>query len=413
MKRLLCFILVLLLLIPSAMADEQKMTFRLEDAKGNVGDTVTVIGSVENAPACASFRVIFTYDNKVLKPEKVKKLDCGGLFMSNTSFVYQGKSAINVLSADSKKSFEGNVQLFSITFTILAESPETDGSPLTLVHKEFFDPSTPKPLPIQPNVEIGCVYVGDDKPAAPDAGNDGSSSEGNTGSNEGSTTPSNPDNTDKNEGSTTPSNPGSNEGSTTPSNPGSSTEDGSTGSAGDGDTSVSNPTDTPADGTTDQPENDTPVDGTPEIAPGDQEGVTAPETEKDPAGDPQPEEEDKTPTGSWIVDPETEDIYHITEEGEETVFEPEYVEKPEPGKVTEVILKDKETGKEAGSIKVEGNEDGSFEVIEQDVPSLREPSNQTGNASKGKIWVWVGIGGGALALAGIALWAFFAYRKLK
>ncbi len=413
MKRLLCFILVLLLLVPSAMADEQKMTFRLEDAKGNVGDTVTVIGSVENAPACASFRVIFTYDNKVLKPEKVKKLDCGGLFMSNTSFVYQGKSAINVLSADSKKSFEGNVQLFSITFTILAESPETDGSPLTLVHKEFFDPSTPKPLPIQPNVEIGCVYVGDDKPAAPDAGNDGSSSEGNTGSNEGSTTPSNPDNTDKNEGSTTPSNPGSNEGSTTPSNPGSSTEDGSTGSAGDGDTSVSNPTDTPADGTTDQPENDTPVDGTPEIAPGDQEGVTAPETEKDPAGDPQPEEEDKTPTGSWIVDPETEDIYHITEEGEETVFEPEYVEKPEPGKVTEVILKDKETGKEAGSIKVEGNEDGSFEVIEQDVPSLREPSGKTDNAPKGKIWLWVGIGGGALALAGIALWAFFAYRKLK
>ncbi len=213
MKRILCFIMILLLLTPAAFAAEDKMTFRVESASGKVGDTVTVTGLVENAPVCASFRVILTYDNTVLEPVSAAKLECGGLFMSNVKYTYQGKAAVNVLSADANKSLEGNMKLFSVTFKIIAESPESNGSPLTVAHQEFFDPSTPKPQQVHPVVEPGRIFVGDDKPGE----------DNNAG---GDTTP---------DGGTTPDNDTPVDG-TTPDN------------------------DTPVDGTT--PDNDTPVDGT-------------------------------------------------------------------------------------------------------------------------------------------------------
>ena len=49
MKRFFCLILALLLLAPAAAADEEKMTFHLEGASGEIGDTVTggqIIGGV-------------------------------------------------------------------------------------------------------------------------------------------------------------------------------------------------------------------------------------------------------------------------------------------------------------------------------------------------------------------------------
>ena len=74
MKRILSILLALLLLMPAAYADEEKMTFHLEGARGEVGDTVTVVGSVKNAPVCASFRVIMTYDEDVLEVVEGKKI---------------------------------------------------------------------------------------------------------------------------------------------------------------------------------------------------------------------------------------------------------------------------------------------------------------------------------------------------
>lgn len=378
MKRIFCFILIFLLLIPSALADEQKMVFRLEEAKGNVGDTVTMNAVVEKAPTCASFRVIFTYDQEVLQPVSVKKEACGGLFMSNVNYTHQGKAAINVLAAHANKSFEGDATLFTVTFKILKESPETTGSPIKLAHQEFFDPSTPKPQPITPTVQMGVVFVGDDKPADP--------------------TPEAPDS-----GNTNPTDPAPEAPAPTP-DPAP-------------DTPVTNPDPTP----------DTPVTN-PDVTPDAPSDAPAPETPTNPEAP--STNEDKKPTGSWIPDKDTDDLYHVDEQGNSTVFQPEYSEKPEPGKVTDVILKDKETGKEVGSLKVEGNEDGSFDVIEQDVPSLNKPEEAPAlpesdtsaeneveepgvNPDGISIWVWVGIGAGTLALAGIAIWVFYTYRKLK
>lgn len=358
MKRVICFILVLLMLTPVALAAEDKMVFRLESASGQVGDTVTVTGLVENAPVCASFRVILTYDSTVLEPVEAKKLECSGLFMKNTAYTYQGKPAINVLSADANKSLEGNMKLFSVTFKIIAESPESNGSPITVAHHEFFDPSTPKPQSVYPVIEEGRIYVGDDQPGASSTPDD------TTGS---TTTPD-----DTTTGDTTTDNTTQNDTVT-------------------GDTTTDNTT--PDDTTTG--------------------GETADGESEEPSTE--TEEATKKPTGSWITDPETEDIYHVDEDGNTTVFEPEYSETPEPGKVTDVVLKDKETGEEVGSIKVEGKEDGTFEVIEQDVPSLEKDDPDTGDNTGKKpisIWVWIGVGGGVvLVAAAVAAWYFLLYRK--
>lgn len=55
MKRFFCLILALLLLAPAAAADEEKMTFHLEGASGEIGDTVTIVGSMQMQPGGGLF----------------------------------------------------------------------------------------------------------------------------------------------------------------------------------------------------------------------------------------------------------------------------------------------------------------------------------------------------------------------
>ena len=93
--------------VAAVFADEGDMVFTkssITDAK--VGDTVTVTASVKNARICASFRVIFTYDDTVLKVESGKKADAKGLFMINTKAEHEGKKAVNALAADASKALE-------------------------------------------------------------------------------------------------------------------------------------------------------------------------------------------------------------------------------------------------------------------------------------------------------------------
>ena len=70
MKRLICFFLCLLLVIPVASAEQTEDPFVLHitTSFGEVGEELVVKGVVENAPNCASYRVIFTYDPTLLEP---------------------------------------------------------------------------------------------------------------------------------------------------------------------------------------------------------------------------------------------------------------------------------------------------------------------------------------------------------
>jgi len=136
-KRILCLAFTVLLLAPAVLADEGKMVFHLEGASGSVGDTVTIVGSIKNAPAIASFRVIMSYDTAVLEPVSGKKLDCSGMFLINTNATYEGKNAVNALSADAELVAEGDVNLFSVTFKIIGTPTDEKGSLIQVEHYEF------------------------------------------------------------------------------------------------------------------------------------------------------------------------------------------------------------------------------------------------------------------------------------
>ena len=156
MKRFICFFLILILLIPTAIAQEAPFSFSISSAVGQVGDTVTVIGSVKNAPVCASYRVYFTYDTAVLKPVEGKNIGAGGLSTVNINASYQNTPAICALAADASKVLEGDMELFSVTFKIIGE-PQNGVSPLTLRHYEFFDAT---PSPVTPDgMRVGAVYT--------------------------------------------------------------------------------------------------------------------------------------------------------------------------------------------------------------------------------------------------------------
>ena len=156
MKRIICFVLILMLLIPPVTAEEAPFSFTVSNGVGQVGETVTVIGSVKNAPACASYRVFLTYDTAVLEPVEGKNIGAGGLAMVNIHSTYQEAPAVCALAADSSKSFEGDLELFSVTFKVLS-APEGGVSPLVLGHYEFFDAT---PAPVVPEfVSVGAVYT--------------------------------------------------------------------------------------------------------------------------------------------------------------------------------------------------------------------------------------------------------------
>lgn len=190
MKRILSILLALLLLMPAAYADEEKMTFHLEGARGEVGDTVTVVGSVKNAPVCASFRVIMTYDEDVLEVVEGKKINSGGLFIINVNATHEEQPAVNALAADASEVLRGDMDLFSVTFRIRAETPD-DGTLIQVAYQEFIKADLTRVYPI---VEPCRIYTGDEQtdsqPDAPDGSEDdpaeGGSDSGSTGSDSGS-----------------------------------------------------------------------------------------------------------------------------------------------------------------------------------------------------------------------------------
>lgn len=166
MKRLICFFLCLLLVIPVASAEQTEAPFVLHitTSFGEIGEELVVKGVVENAPNCASYRVIFTYDPTLLEPVSAKNVDPKGMGIANCKSRWpqsdpNGVPAVNCLAADANFSVGGDMTLFQVTFKVLA--PAKNGStPLTLRHYEFFDNTVGHPAPQVPDtVRVGSVYT--------------------------------------------------------------------------------------------------------------------------------------------------------------------------------------------------------------------------------------------------------------
>ena len=423
MKRILCIILAVLLLIPSAYAAGENMSLTISQVQGEVGDTVTITGQVTNAPACTSFRVILTYDSACLKitggsiGPKVK----GGYI--NTAASFGGKKAISALSADATKSFEGDVVLFTLTAEIVGTPASGDSTALAIAHYEFFDTSANLQKVTPATVTDGSLtYPSLKQPAG---GNDNTGSgDNNTGDNNtGNNNPGSGDNNNNNTGdNNTGNNPGDNNTNTGDNNTNTGDNNTNTGdnntntgdnntntgdnntNTGDNNTNTGDNNTNTGDNNTNTGDNNTNT-GDNNTNTGAGEGNTgnnesadtpAPETDKKPSAD-KNDKNDKTPTGDWIV---VEDQFaHIDENGNSNLYEGEYEEPKNPGDKADVILKD-EDGNTVGSVVIEKDEAGNLNVIEQDLNN------------KKPMWPWVA-GGVALALAAAAVAVVLILKKKK
>ena len=141
MKKFLCILLAVLLLTPAAYADGEKMAYKLTGGSGELGDTVKVVVSVENAPSIISYESVFLYDPAVLKPTGTyQKMHMGGLMAFNPNFKtpVEGKGAIKVAAFGTNKSImEGDLELFNFTFEIIGKTADEKGT-LVEVHTHSF-----------------------------------------------------------------------------------------------------------------------------------------------------------------------------------------------------------------------------------------------------------------------------------
>ncbi len=338
MKKIICFVLALLLLCPTAFAAKD-LTFSFSEAQGEVGDTVTIVASSKGAPLACSYKLVLVYDTKVLKPVKVTKLESEGFFMSNLEATYEGKAAVNALTASATKAFEGDCDLFSVSFEILAK-PDGGKSVIDIPYYECYDGDLKM---LDAAFDECSVKVG--KAAGNDAPDE------NTGKD-----PAPDENTGEGAGGKDPSDTNNNTDTNTGKDP--ATDNNTTGN----DTATDNNTngnDTATDNNTTG--NDTATDNT-----GSGTATGDPSAESDKA------ESDKEPAGKWEVFEKTEEITY-SENGNIDIFKGEFI-RDEEDKLTDIKLYDEE-GKPAGSLKVEEKEDGTIEVIEHRAEDTDQPFN--------------------------------------
>ncbi len=140
MKRIVCLILVLLMLTPTAFADtDPQMTYRLKGGEGKVGDVVKVVLSVENAPACVAYETTLTYDPAVLQPTgDYQKMYLSGLMVVNTEADIEGKKMIKVAAVAVKGNLmEGTMDLLNISFKIIGMPEDPQGSVIDVYDYTF------------------------------------------------------------------------------------------------------------------------------------------------------------------------------------------------------------------------------------------------------------------------------------
>ena len=399
MKRILCILLAILLLTPAVFADNT-MTLTLSQVEGEIGDKVTVVGKVENAPSCASYRVILTYDNTCLKPLSGKKgSGTSGQTAININAAHQGKSAIVAMAAKASQALIGNAELFILEFEIIGNPQGTNYTEIAVAYHEFFNEDLAR---VSPTVTAGKVTYPSLPVPTPPAGNEGETTtppagEGNNPGGETTTPPAGEGNNPGGETTTPPAGEGNNPGGETTTPP-----------AGDGNNSAGGETTTPPAGGENNTSPDTPAapenPAAPEAPTTPEGGATTGDSNTNaPAPEKEPEKNNnyKEPEGNWIV---AGDQYaHVDNDGNGNLYQGEFKdEAPQnPGDKAEVILKDEE-GKEAGSVIVEKEEDGTLNVVGEDFGKDQMP-----------IWAWFLIGGGIVVLGAAAVVGYLYYQKKK
>ncbi|MBQ8600727.1 MAG: hypothetical protein IJ407_05065 [Clostridia bacterium] len=397
MKRILCIVLALLLLTPAVFAAESmKLELTPSVNEAEIGDKVTYVGKVTGAPSCASFRVIATYDNTCLKLLSGSAgSGIAGSIALNKNATYQGKSAIVALAASASQALIGDAELFVLEFEVIGEPTSGNTTGLTVAHQEFFNEDLKKVTPAinAASITYPSLPVPENPPADDNtAGEDNNpSGDSNTTPDSGNnTTPDNGNNTTPDSGNnTTPDNSTDNNTPTTPDS-GSTNPDDSVSPLPGGSVTEDAPSATPDN-------NDTAA--TPENG-ADNDAATAPGSTADPGTENTPS---NAPTGNWIV--AGNQFAHVDEEGNANLYEGEYKEEEpvNPGDKAEVILKDEE-GKEIGSVVVEKDQDGSLNVVEQDLGNDKD---------KSPVWIWFVIGGAVVLVAATAVVGVFYFKKRK
>ena len=144
MKRIVCVALILLMLIPPmAVSAEGDPSITITGAEGRAGDTVQVVVSAADLPACASMELILQYDATVLKPTAHAKGGLTGLYIGNLNYGIKesdgigkvGESAIKIVGATSSTStplLSGDLTLVTLTFELLAD-PGPEGAKVELL----------------------------------------------------------------------------------------------------------------------------------------------------------------------------------------------------------------------------------------------------------------------------------------
>ncbi|MBR2013058.1 MAG: hypothetical protein IJ995_02455 [Clostridia bacterium] len=153
MKRIICLILALLMLTPTAFADaDPQMTYRLKGGEGKVGDVVKVVLSVENAPTCAAYDTTLMYDPAVLQPTgDYQKMYLNGMMAVNTEADVDGKKMIKIAATSVTKKgdlLEGTMDLLNVSFKIIGMPEDPKGSLIDVYDYTFSqndDDLTPVP----------------------------------------------------------------------------------------------------------------------------------------------------------------------------------------------------------------------------------------------------------------------------
>ncbi len=345
MKRIICLILALLLLCPTAFAaGDLKLILTAPEAE--VGETVTVTVEAKGAPVTCSYKVVLTYDDTVLKPKKIKNADSSGIFMDNIKATYEGKPAVNALSVDASKAFEGDCKLFTATFELLKEPAEASGTPITVAYTEFYDYDLKA---LTPDIESCSIKVP---------------------SKNAETTPE----TDT---------PAVNDTPDTEEKP---AEDKKPTGDWEIDEEKGEITHTKEDGTKEEYKGEISYDKEDKpskIELTDKDGKPAGSltvTEKEDGSIQVEEQEliDKTPTGNWYIDKNKNEISHTKEDGTVDKYTGNFVY-DEEDKLTKIELTDKD-GKPAGDLTIQESDNGIYWVEEE---NLIEEKEENGTAEEG------------------------------
>ncbi len=358
MKRILCLILALLLLTPSVYADVTDlptMTVTLSANAVKVGDTVRVTASVKDAPICASYHIIYSYDTAVLKPIEGKNLYTGGLFTININ--PKDKGTINTVAADSKKVIEGNLPIFYTDFEVIGTPAEGSGTPLKFTKLEFYTSNLEKVVNLRSEpCTIPIIGTGTTQP--PEKNENETENETETENKPELETPADPDKP------------------------------------------------LPGDPELIDPAPSAPVTGTTTPEPENSGSTTGntPSTEVDVEITPvMPEEsEGEDPTGDWEFNEEKQEVTLSDPDGDETTYTYEPIIDPETNQQSGVVLYDKD-GNEAGKLQVEKDENGKLQVLKQFLPK----------ADLSFLYFLIPIALAVLACGGLVAFAVIKNKKAK